>query len=907
MDKRFFKCIVLAALFAVSDSVSAEIIKGKIVDAKNNEEIIGARVIVDQAESVGTVTGLNGSFSIHTDKYPCTLICSYLGYKPTRYVINNGKQEILIKIQPSVDTELNEITVIASNPGKSETGARKIEMQSMNVVNVMSAKAIELSPDLTVANVIKRMSGVTVEKDQNGEGQYALLRGMDKRYNYTLVNGVKIPSPDAKNRYVPLDIFPSEMLDRLEVVKSLTANFEGDGIGGAVNLVMKDAPTARRFTCNLSTGYSVYFFDHDYLSFCPSGISRKSPNEKYGVSYPVQMKDFTIANLHLSTGHPLPNIAAGLSYGDRLLANKLGVMVAGSIQNSCRGSSSDLYGDVGSDGMQSVTDRQYSEQQMRIGLHVKIDFLPAASHKITWYSGYMNLTNMQVRDAETTNSEAYRFRWNNQYIMTSMMKGEHLFLDDRLSVKWTAEIAKANNTTPDNTIIYLTTSNNGTQWVAQNKGATRRWEHNSDRDNAGYLDLEYKFGAHYPAVTVSAGGMYRDKKRNNFFNEYTFKPYDESKSAGTQRELIRGIDWNNFDDIVFEVKEYGDLSNPLNYDAAEKIGAGYGQLKYEHGRWHVIAGLRMEHTRQSYHLKYATANACNDGTQKYTDFLPDMHIKYALNDKTNLRFSYYQAINRPSFFEIVPYTIINEDYTEHGNPDLKHTVADNFDLRFEMCPHPSEQIMACAFFKRIKDPIEYGMVSGFGQDTYYMPGNYGTAYNYGMELDFMKYFNRFGVKANYTYTHSRIATQKMIEVKNTDASSETTSTTEYVDQSRPLAGQAAHIVNLSLLYKDSKNGLDGQLSFEYTGKKICIVSRFYDNDSWLAGNVQLDASVEKTFKNGISVFFKGSNLLSSPLIQYINKNSRNESIANARRHNGGLVERTFDYGQNLMFGVKYKL
>ena len=907
MDKRFFNFIILIALFVVSDGVSAEIIKGKIVDAKNNEEIIGARVSVDQAHSGGTVTGLNGSFSLHIDKYPCTLICSYVGYKPTRYVINNEQQELLIKIQPSVDTELNEITVLASNRGKSETGARKIEMQSRNVVNVMSAKAIDLSPDLTVANVIKRMSGVTVEKDQNGEGQYALLRGMDKRYNYTLVNGVKIPSPDAKNRYVPLDIFPSEMLDRLEVVKSLTADLEGDGIGGAVNLVMKDAPTARQFTANLSTGYSAYFFDHDYLSFCPSGISRKSPNEKYGVSYPVQMKDFTTANLHLSTGHPLPNIAAGLSYGDRLLANKLGVMVAGSIQNNYHGSSSDLYGDVGSDGKQSVTNRQYSEHQTRVGLHAKIDFLPAVSHKITWYSGYMNLTNMQVRDAETTNSEAYRLRWNNQCIMTSMLKGEHLFLDDRLSVKWTAEIAKADNKTPDNTIIYLTTSNNGTQWVAQNQGATRRWEHNSDRDKAGYLDLEYKFGRHSPAVTVSAGGMYRDKKRNSFFNEYTFKPYDESKSADTQRELIRGTDWNNFDEIAFEVKQYGDLSNPLNYDAAEKVGAGYGQLKYEHGRWHVVAGLRMEHTRQSYHLKYATANARNDGSQEYTDLLPSMHLKYALNDKTNLRLSYYQAINRPSFFEIVPYTIINEDYTEHGNPDLKHTVADNFDLRFEMYPHPSEQVMACAFFKRIKDPIEYGMVSGFGQDTYYMPGNYGTAYNYGLELDFMKYFNHFGVKANYTYTHSQIKTQKMIEVKNNDASSETTSTTEYVDQSRPLAGQAAHVVNLSLLYKDSKNGLDGQLSFEYTGKKICIVSRFYDNDSWLAGNVQLDASVEKTFKNGISVFFKGSNLLSSPLIQYINKNSRNESIANARRHNGGLVERTFDYGQNLMFGVKYKL
>ena len=127
----------------------------------------------------------------------------------------------------------------------------------MNVVNVMSAKAIELSPDITVANVIQRMSGVTIERNSSGEGQYAILRGMDKRYNYTLVNGVKIPSPDNKNRFVPLDIFPSEMLDRLEVTKSLTANLEGDGIGGAVNLVMKDAPSERQFTVNLSTGYNA--------------------------------------------------------------------------------------------------------------------------------------------------------------------------------------------------------------------------------------------------------------------------------------------------------------------------------------------------------------------------------------------------------------------------------------------------------------------------------------------------------------------------------------------------------------------------------------------------------------------------------------------------------------------------
>ena len=116
------------------------------------------------------------------------------------------------------------------------------------------------------------MSGVTMERNSSGEGQYAFLRGMDKRYNYTLVNGLKIPSPDNKNRFVPLDIFPSELLDRLEVTKSLTADMEGDGIGGAVNMVMKDAPQQRLLTVNVQTGYNSHFFDNDFQSFAHGDI-----------------------------------------------------------------------------------------------------------------------------------------------------------------------------------------------------------------------------------------------------------------------------------------------------------------------------------------------------------------------------------------------------------------------------------------------------------------------------------------------------------------------------------------------------------------------------------------------------------------------------------------------------------
>lgn len=208
--------LVLGLLLLATTNIHARDIKGKVTDAQTGEEIIGASILIKEEPGKGAVSGMDGSFNLSVARPKYTLVCSYVGYKKCEIEIGNKDTEIVIPLK-SDDVVLEGVTVVATNPGRTEAGARGIERSAMNVVNVMSAKAIELSPDITVANVIQRMSGVTIERNSSGEGQYAILRGMDKRYNYTLINGVKIPSPDNKNRFVPLDIFPSEMLDRLEV------------------------------------------------------------------------------------------------------------------------------------------------------------------------------------------------------------------------------------------------------------------------------------------------------------------------------------------------------------------------------------------------------------------------------------------------------------------------------------------------------------------------------------------------------------------------------------------------------------------------------------------------------------------------------------------------------------------
>lgn len=879
--------LVLAFVLFFSTVANARIVKGVIKDAQTGEEIIGASVVVKEEPSKGVVSGLNGSFNLSINDGKCTLVCSYIGYETYEVVVEANSAEVYIPLKTD-DVMLAEVTVVATNPGRTEAGARGIERKAMNVVNVMSAKAIELSPDITVANVIQRMSGVTVERNSSGEGQYAILRGMDKRYNYTLVNGVKIPSPDNKNRFVPLDIFPSEMLDRLEVTKSLTANMEGDGIGGAVNLVMKDAPSERQFTANISTGYNSMYFDRDFQSFNKGAIVKESPYEAKGMpeSFKVTDDDFNNDNLHMTWKKPLPDLTASLSYGDRFFNNKLGVMLSGSFLNTYRGKESEIYYQPGREANNTET-RNYSDQQTRIGAHAKFDYHISPKHKLTWYNGYMDMREAEVRDRLDKKEGYVRMKWNRQYIINSTLKGEHSFLSDNaLHLSWSAVMSKAFNETPDNCEVKLL---DGNKRVAVNQALIRRWEHNSDRDKAGYIDLSYKLDLPSSELEFSAGGMYRDKKRDSFFNEYTF----ETVNGDPQ---YNGEDWNNYDEITFLYKSRN-ISGALNYDATEKIGAGYGMAKYTFGKWELIAGVRVEHTNQGYLLKYPVGDVDAESSQIYTDVLPSFHTKYEVHKNANMRFSYARAINRPSFFEIVPYKILNEDFSEKGNPDLKHTVADNFDLRYEFFPKSSEQFMVGLFYKYIQDPIEQGLVPQ-GQDLYFIPMNFGDASNLGVEIDVMKYFNWFGVKANYTYTHSEITTDKRT-MEGSDV--------VVVSQTRPLYGQAAHVANLSLLFKSTKYGWEGQIAGSYTGKRLSEVSNYLDDDIWEDGYMQLDASVEKSFKNGISIYAKASNLLDTPLLRYTHKGPHTDGINGFERKNGNLIERKEWHGQSFMFGIRYKL
>src|ERR1700744_3510651 len=192
---------------------------------------------------------------------------------------------------------LPEVTIKGYQDGGSVRSALRLQKASVPIVDIVPEETIEWSSDLSIADVTRRVGGLSVTTDNSGQSDHTIIRGMDPRYNYTLVDGVKIPSPGDRSRYIPLSVFPAHMVQRVDVYKNLTPDMEGDPIGGVVNMVLRNAPEEPFFKVRLASGYNQTFFDQSYLAFDNHVVQKKSPYELHGSGYYATGQDFSKANL----------------------------------------------------------------------------------------------------------------------------------------------------------------------------------------------------------------------------------------------------------------------------------------------------------------------------------------------------------------------------------------------------------------------------------------------------------------------------------------------------------------------------------------------------------------------------------------------------------------------------------
>ncbi len=923
MIVRFFRLAVCSLFVAIPVFAHAASIIGTVTDEVNNSPLPGVRIAV-VGKHMGAVSGLDGSYKI-SDLAPgnYSLSISYPGYRDTTISVEVASEDawdtLNIALRQFTMSGGHEVTVTGKTEHGSDVSTLERMRTSENVINAISARTIEISPDISVADASQRLSGVTMTRTAaTGDAQYAIIRGMDKRYNYTTVNGIKIPSPDNVNQYVPLDIFPSSLLDRLEVSKTLTPSMEGDATGGVMNLVMKQAPDHEVLSMEAGSGYNdIFGTGQKFYTFTPDNA--ESPRIARGTSYEATMADFPASTWDPRAISVSPAANFSATYGNRFGDDqKLGLILSGSFQNTYRGANtlffqSDINQIAGTPSLTEFENRTYSTFQRRWGAMTNIDYRADENNTFQIFGMYASLNKQEERNMYDTVNEKgswplnpevdWTIRTENQTqgIANVTLSGNNALLGKDLSADWHIAYSRATLNDPDEAHLSLLggvnyTSNPPNIQPYRVDDSKRYWESSTDEDKSVYLNLRSIEDVLGTTAELTYGGMFRNKTRNANYDEY------ELRVQNGQQYYNGNISLDTFSVYT----PFGTAANPLDYNGHENVTAAFLQAKFPIGNLIVLGGARMEQTDFGWTSSEPASLPGKTGDITYVDLLPSLSLKYSPTENQNWRASYFKSISRPTFYEVIPSLgVPGDDYTEVSNDSLQRTQIDNLDLRWEYFPGALDQLLVGAFYKRLHDPIEW-VIEDIQVNSIYQPQNLGDATNYGFEIDFRKFFSNFGISGNYTYTKSAITSAKV----QTHYVNGTGVVFDTVSQTRPLEGQADHIGNLSLLYKNFETGTDAQISAVYTGNAIVAVSTYLNNDVWQKPFLQFDLSGEQRLWGNLSLYLKVTNLLNTPREEVLHEPYENsdyqQPIANQVNGQDILIRKEL-YDRTYFLGVRFKM
>ncbi len=903
----YFLIFILSFSSATAQNIT---LRGQVINKKTREPLAGAYVHFDEKNG-GSVTDEFGQFSIKSTQAGKNRIkVNYSGYEKFETEVEleiNKVATLNIELSEKISA-LKTITVYSNAALESEASSRHTEKNANNIINVISAQAMQRSPDINAANALQRISAVTLQRNSGSDEAYAIIRGLEPRYNNTLINGVKVASPDPASRFVSLSIVPSDLLDKIEVSKTLTPQMEGDAIGGTVNLVFKDAPEFEIFKVNGSLGYSSIFFNRKYDDFSHGAVQSKSVSERYGSAYTAHPGNFSRANLDFTQRNAPLTALLGFTYGKRFFKNKLGFIISNSYQNQYYGTNSQfniaqLDTRSGKDYQPVIADvanRTYSTQQLNNGLSGHLDYKFNDKNKLSLDNVFLYTKIIQTRLSVDTSIVGgnggrvgpgtgsvftdNRSSIQNQFVENLKLSGRHV-LSSHFLFDWAGVYSNAIQKAPDRAQITTNKLINPdfTSTPDFLYNISRIWQKSSNKDLSILGNIAYKtnFGKSN-SIELKAGGLYRHSTRYNNQNQYTLKPVPTSISGGKDPFTdVYAANW-----LVYNVTG-SSTSDKANYTAYENITAGYGQFKITLNKLDVLGGVRFEKTEQGYDTHPVVLDVKSNAKKTYIDALPSMQLKYKLTDKSNIRASFFKSLSRPALYELVPTPTFGESTDVTGNPDVKHTTADNFDLRYELFPRNEEQFFIGGFYKNITNPIEFALDNLSGGQANTSPQNFGTAKVTGAEIVYSRFFGKLGISGNYTYTYSKINTTKIFTA--TDAGGVTTSVPKL--QSRPMQGQTGDVVNLSLLYKNDNQKTFIQLAYTYSSKTLSFVYPNYGYDYYQQPQSFLSLSGEKQVHNHFVLTAKVNNLLNTPTTIKI----------------GNLIQSKDLYNLSFNIGLRYSL
>lgn len=870
-------------------------VKGRVVDTRG-QILPGAVVFVEDALT-GAVSDVNGFYSI--PELPVgahEIFVSYVGYASLRIKVDvSAGRTTSLDIVLDEGIELDEVNVHAAFQGQRK--AVNMQKNSMGISNVVSADEVGKYPDSNIGDALKRLPGINVQYDQ-GEARFGQIRGTGAELTSVTVNGNRLPSAEGDTRNVQLDLIPADMVQMIEVSKVVTADMDGDAIGGAINLVTKQSPYRRIFNVTAGTGFNW--------------VSEK------------------------------PQVTLGLTWGQRFANDKLGLMAAASYQYAPGGSDNTEFERVDDDGevkLKEAQVRQYYVTRQRQSYSLSADYIFSPNHKIAFKGIYNRRHDWENRfrisykklDSKPSKQKVVlqtkggsddnrQTRLELQQTMDFSLSGEHSF--GRLSADWMLSFARATEDRPEERyfgIAYEEPFSDSFLDVDSEQPYSNKAIPSLDADgweideitNSNQEIKEEDFKARVDFSLPLAKGSFanslkfgfklanKDKQRETqclSYEDAYESLYGDAWRTAAQSEIRNGfmpgskypigtsfvstdhianIDFANMEGEHLLEEESG------NYTASERITSGYLRFDQRFGsKLSAVLGLRVEATDLTYSgynwIVDAEENeslvATGDVSNDYVNLLPSILLKYDASDALKLRLSFTETLSRPKYSALIPcvsYSVADEEAII-GNPGLNPTTSLNFDLGAEYYFKGVGLVGAGLFYKSVCDVIVDEVWVGESDEIALSKGaeytitktvNGYDADILGVECSLQRDFGFIapslkclGVYGTYTYTHSKTRNHKFEHRDATDGIR--------------MTGSPEHTCNASLFF--DRNGFAARLSYNVASAFIDAMGATKQLDRYYDRAQHLDFNASYTFgsKCKTTIYADVTNLLNQPLRYY---------------------------------------
>ena len=912
-----FGPLVAAGAVEAGDTVPGKV-TGVVVDAASGDPLFGATVYFRDT-SYGTMCDLNGHYlleNVSAGNY--VLEVSMIGYNKlvaTGVAVEAGATvELNIPLEPEA-IELEEEVVIEAKALRN-TGAAllKDRQKAPAVSDAISAAEISRAGSGDAAEAMSHVTGASVV-----EGKYVYIRGLGDRYSTVQLNGASLPSSDPDRKTVPMDLFPTNLLDNIVTTKSFTPDKPGNFTGGSIDIGTKSFPENLTLSVSATSSFNTQSSLKDgFLTYNGGGWdwlgrddgTRELPDllasgevdvPDVGSSYSDLEKALQLDRISKAFSPvmaPTTRIAPLNNSHSVALGNQMNVLnrplgFLGTFTYSRKFSSYDM----GSSGRWQLSghvdktntltnnfqlnDARSSEEILWGGL-LKFSYKLSPNQEIS--STYMHNHNSDdvarvlhgsfPRDLEPEavyETRVLQFKERN--IRSLQVQGKHhlkSLLDTR--VEWSGSQAESAQDEPDLRFFtndYTTRTRQGRLDTLYSIAPsiyplpTRYFRSldESNRELQANFVVPLKLSASMRG-TFKFGGTYLDTGRR--FRERRFE-YDQDKIKydGDPQAFFQGSNVGIIDSTSSRLVRFGNYVRDAtqassNFDGDQQIYAGFAMVDLAFTRsFRAIVGGRLEATR----IEVASLDSSKEsGELSNDDLLPSLSLVYTIRDNMNLRGSYGLTLARPTFRELAPYSSFDfvGAFTFTGNPHLKRTLIDNFDLRWEWFIRPGEIYSASVFYKDFQNPIERAILTINGEVQFQ---NVDAARVAGIEFEARKSLEQLSPGLKFFFAGANLSlVDSKVSLPPSELATKRAVDPDISDQ-RSLQGQSPYLLNLDLAYDNFQSGTAAGFYYNIFGRRLSEVSLGGTPNVYEMPRGSLDFTFARDFNHAYRIKFSARNLL----------------------------------------------